>query len=94
MNQIIKEVIEKVYVQHDFEFFISSCAKKIKFIDELLEKLRVKCEKVEKIYSSALDPAFEIRLTVNTTNPKGIKIVYTSILIISKIFLLFKRSIN
>lgn len=40
MNQIIKEVIEKVYVKHDFEFFIFSCAKKIKFIDELLEKLR------------------------------------------------------
>jgi len=84
MNQIIKEVIEKVYVKHDFEFFIFSCAKKIEFIDELLEKLRDKCEKVE-IYSSVSDPAFEIRITVNTTSPKGIKIVYTSILTISKI---------
>lgn len=84
MNQIIREVIEKVYVRHDFEFFISSCAKKNRFIDELLKKLKVKCEKVE-IHSSALEPAFEIRLTVNTTSPKEIKIVYTSILTISKI---------
>ena len=39
MNQLIKETVEKVYVQHNFEFFISSCNKKVEFIDELLKEM-------------------------------------------------------
>ncbi len=84
MNQTIKEIVEKVYVQQDFEFFVSSCAKKNDFINELLEVLKNKCEEID-VYTSTSEPAIEIRITVNTSNPKGIKIVYTTILIISKI---------
>ncbi len=84
MNQIIKNIVEKVYIQHNFEFFVSSCNKKVEFIDELLKEMRIVCEEVEA-YPSISEPAFEIRLTVNTTKPKGIKIVYTSILTISKL---------
>lgn len=84
MNQIIKKIVEKVYIQRNFDFFISSCNKKFEFIDELVKKMRGVCEEVE-VYPSISEPAFNIRLTINTANPKGIKIVYTSILIISKI---------
>lgn len=84
MNQLIKETVEKVYVQHDFEFFVSSCNKKVEFIDEFLKEMRIRCEEVE-VYSSISEPAFEIRLTINTSKPKGIKIVYTSIIIVSKL---------
>lgn len=84
MNQSVKKIIEKIYINHDFEFFVSSCRAKLVFFDDLIEKIKPLCKDIED-YSDALDPAVELRIIVNESNSKGISIEYTTILKLSKI---------
>ncbi len=81
MNLIIKKIIDRIYVQHDFDYFVSLCSEKIVFLDELLNLLKEECNSIH-IYSLDSDPSIEIKMSVNTSNSK---VKYTSILTISKI---------
>lgn len=80
----IKNIIEKVYIMKDYNFFISKCHRKINFIDELLGNLQDKCKNVT-LSDDLSFPSVEIYFELNDFSKGEFKVQYSSVLLISKI---------
>lgn len=84
MQNEIKRAIEDIYINGNTELFISKCRETVDFLDELLEKIKIRSENVEK-FVSPNEPSSEIRIIVNKSTFSEGEVEYVSLLQINKI---------
>lgn len=88
MHKEIEDIIKRVYILKDYNFFISSCQRKVEFLDEILEILHNNCSNIE-LSNEPDSPCVEIYLAVNDFAENDFKVNYTSQLYINKIIDVF-----
>ncbi len=80
----VKRIIETMYIQKNFEPFVSRCHGMLKFIDELLNAAQTKFNNAE-VSELSDDPCVEIYFDVCEFSQNDFKVRYKSVLSISKV---------
>ena len=84
MLEEIKRVVEDIYIRKNYEHFISGCREKLGFVDRLLNAAQAKYNDVT-ISEPPDDPGVVIYFDVCEFVKNDLKIIYKSVLSISKV---------
>lgn len=88
MHSELKKIIERVYVERNFKFFIEQSKKKIEFIDELISLVSCYCETAD--YNvDGVEPSLEIYFSYKDLKKDDMVVAYHTLLRISKIASIF-----
>jgi lysozyme family protein len=88
VNKIIKECIQKVYGEHDYDFFRDRCKNRNNYLDKTIEEVKGIYKEI-RIYDMIDDPSIEVWFGYNDFSKADLQVEYKTLLRISKVANIF-----